>query len=117
MKWLLSGSDDGVISALAEQAGLHPLIARLMVIRGITGAPGARSFLACDLSSISDPGVFNQMDKAVARIRAAIARSEQIVVYGDYDVDGVTGASILFLALKQLGGRVNCYIPDRMTEG
>lgn len=117
MKWVLAGSDDGVTAALAEQAGLHPLIARLMVIRGITGAPDARSFLACDLSAMSDPGVFDQMEKAVGRIRAAIAGHEKIVVYGDYDVDGVTGASLLFLALKQLGAHVACYIPDRMTEG
>ncbi len=117
MKWVLAGSDDGVTAALAEQTGLHPLIARLMVNRGITRAPDASSFLACDLSAISDPGVFSQMEKAVGRIRTAIARSEKIVVYGDYDVDGVTGAALLFLALKQSGANVDCYIPDRMTEG
>ncbi len=117
MKWVLAGSDDGVTAALAEQADLHPLIARLMVNRGITRASDALSFLSCDLSAISDPGVFNQMERAVGRIRAAIARSERIVVYGDYDVDGVTGASLLFLALRQSGGNVACYIPDRMTEG
>jgi single-stranded-DNA-specific exonuclease len=117
MKWVLAGSDDGVIAALAEQSNLHPLIARLMVIRGITGALDARAFIACELSAISDPGVFDQMEKAVARIRAAIARGEKIVVYGDYDVDGVSGASLLFLALRQLGAHVNSYIPDRMTEG
>jgi len=117
MKWVLAGSDEGVTAALAEQAGLHPLIARLMVIRGITEASDARSFLACDLSTMSDPGVFNQMDKAVGRIRAAISGREKIVVYGDYDVDGVTGSSLLFLALKQAGAMVDCYIPDRMTEG
>ena len=117
MKWVLAGSDDGVTAALAEQAGLHPLIARLMVNRGITEASDAPSFLSCDLSAISDPGVFSQMEKAVGRIRAAIAHGEKIVVYGDYDVDGVTGASLLFLALTQLGANVACYIPDRMTEG
>ncbi len=117
MKWVLAGSDDSITAALAEQAGLHPLIARLMVIRGITGASDALSFLACDLSAMSDPFVFNQMEKAVERIRAAISRNEKIVVYGDYDVDGVTGASLLFLALTQLGAKVECYIPDRMTEG
>ncbi len=88
-----------------------------MVIRGITGSQDARSFLACDLSAMSDPGVFDQMEKAVARIRSAIAGREKIVVYGDYDVDGVSGASLLFLALRQLGACVNSYLPDRMTEG
>jgi single-stranded-DNA-specific exonuclease len=117
MKWVLAGSDDGITAALAEKANLHPLIARLMVIRGITEASDARSFLACDLSAISDPGVFSKMRKAVGRIRAAIAGHEKIVVYGDYDVDGVTGTALLFLVLKQLGANVECYIPDRMTEG
>jgi len=117
MKWVLAEADDGAAAALAEQAGLHPLIARLMVNRGITEPRAALSFLACDLSELSDPGIFSQMEKAVERIRAAIVRSEKIVVYGDYDVDGVTGASLVYLALKELGAEVGCYIPDRMTEG
>lgn len=117
MKWVLAESDDGAAAALVAQAGLHPLIARLMVNRGVSAPEEALSFLACDLSALSDPGIFNQMEKAVTRIRAAIAAREKIVVYGDYDVDGVTGASLLFLTLKQSGANVDCYIPDRMTEG
>jgi single-stranded-DNA-specific exonuclease len=117
MKWVLAESDDGVAAALAAQAGLHPLIARLMVNRGISDPLEARSFLAGDLSALSDPGIFLNMDRSVARIHAAIARRERIIVYGDYDVDGVTGASLLFLALKQAGADAGCYIPDRMTEG
>jgi single-stranded-DNA-specific exonuclease len=57
------------------------------------------------------------MEKAVVRIRQAISSGELITVYGDYDVDGVTGAALLFLVLRELGARVNSYIPDRMTEG
>ena len=117
MKWVLAEADDGAAAALVEQAGLHPLIARLMVNRGITAPQEALSFLACDLSGLSDPGIFSQMEKAVGRIRASIAGNEKIVVYGDYDVDGVTGASLLWLALRELGAQVDCYIPDRMTEG
>jgi single-stranded-DNA-specific exonuclease len=88
-----------------------------MVIRGISGQEAARLFLSCELSALSDPGVFSQMERAVRRIRKAIETREKIVVYGDYDVDGVSGSSLLFLALKQLGAEVSCYIPDRMTEG
>jgi single-stranded-DNA-specific exonuclease len=88
-----------------------------MVNRGIIDPVDARSFLSCDLATLSDPGIFNQMDKAVARVRAAITNSEKIVVYGDYDVDGVTGASLLYLTLKHLHAAVDCYIPDRLTEG
>lgn len=117
MKWVLAESDDGAAAALAEQAGLHPLIARLMVNRGITAPQEALSFLACDLSTLSDPYIFSQMEKAAGRIHAAIASHEKIVVYGDYDVDGVTGASLLYLVLRQLDAEVECYIPDRKTEG
>ncbi|HEX9020903.1 MAG TPA: DHH family phosphoesterase, partial [Nitrospirota bacterium] len=116
MKWVLAESDDAA-AAVLEEAGLHPLIARLMSIRGITEPSIARSFLSCDLSLLSDPGVFAGMEKAVARIRAAISSCEKIVVYGDYDVDGVTGTSLLYLALKQLGANADCYLPDRLTEG
>jgi single-stranded-DNA-specific exonuclease len=117
MKWVLAEPDEGVTAALAEQAGLHPLIARLLVNRGITEPKAALSFLSSELSALSDPGIFSHMEKAVGRIRAAINNEEKIIVYGDYDVDGVTSSSLLYLTLKELGARVSCYIPDRMTEG
>jgi single-stranded-DNA-specific exonuclease len=117
MKWVLTEPDEGLTAALTDQAGLHPIIAKLLVNRSITDPVVARAFLSCELSTLSDPAIFSQMDKAVARIRAAIAAREKIVVYGDYDVDGVTGASLLYLALKDLGAEVSCYLPDRMTEG
>lgn len=117
MKWVLAESDAGAAAALANEAGLHPLIARLMVNRGITDADAARSFLSCELSGLSDPALFLHMDTAVRRIGEALSSRETITVYGDYDVDGVTGAALLFLALKEMGANVECYIPDRMTEG
>ncbi len=117
MKWVLMESDDGAAAALADAAGLHPLIARLLVNRGISDPAAALSFIACDLSVLSDPDIFSQMDKAVGRVRSAIACREKIVVYGDYDVDGVAGSALLYLALKELGAEVDIYIPDRMTEG
>jgi single-stranded-DNA-specific exonuclease len=117
MKWVLVESDDAVTSALSEGAGLHPLIARLMVNRGITEVEAARSFLACDLSTLSGPWIFSGMTKAADRIREAITGNEKIAIYGDYDVDGVTGTSLLYLVLKDMGALVESYIPDRMTEG
>jgi single-stranded-DNA-specific exonuclease len=117
MKWVLSEPDAGAAAMLAQKAGLHPLIARLLVTRGITRAEEARLFLSCELSHLSDPFIFSRMDRAAGRIRTAINDREQIVVYGDYDVDGVTAASLLFLVLRRLGAMVQSYIPDRMTEG
>jgi single-stranded-DNA-specific exonuclease len=117
MKWVLAESDADAAAALAARAGLTPLVATLMVNRGITDADAARSFLSCELSGLSDPALFLHMDRAVRRIREALSSRETITVYGDYDVDGVTGAALLFLALKEMGANVECYIPDRMTEG
>ena len=117
MKWVLVEADAGAEARLSSQAGLHPLIARLMVGRGITEPAAVSAFLSCDLSALSAPGIFLHMEKAVGRIRAAVSQREKIVIYGDYDVDGVTGSAILFRALTDLGAQVECYIPDRMSEG
>lgn len=117
MKWVLAEPDSRIADTLSDEAGLHPLIARLMVNRGISGPAAARSFLACDLSTISDPAMYCHMERAVSRVRTAIAANEKIVVFGDYDVDGVTGTSLLYLVLKGLGAKVSGYIPDRMSEG
>jgi single-stranded-DNA-specific exonuclease len=117
MKWVLAEADAGVAASLSDETGLHPLIARLLVNRGIFKAEEVRSFLSRGFSELSDPGIFSQMHRAVGRIRAAIEAREQVVVYGDYDVDGVSGASLLYLALASLGARVDAYLPDRMTEG
>jgi single-stranded-DNA-specific exonuclease len=117
MQWVLAEPDAGVAATLSDQAGLHPLVARLLVNRGITDAGDAQFFLACELSALSEPRIFSHMDRAVRRIRTALEAREQIVVYGDYDVDGVSGTALLYLALKRLGALVSAYIPDRMTEG
>jgi single-stranded-DNA-specific exonuclease len=117
MKWILEEPDERAVEMLVSRAGLSPLIARLLVIRGIADHETARDFLSCDLTSLADPRIFRDMDRAVALIRAAIERKQRIVVYGDYDVDGVTASALLFLVLRSLGADVRSYIPDRMSEG
>jgi single-stranded-DNA-specific exonuclease len=117
MKWVLAGPEEGVVEMLSRGAGLHPLVARLMVIRGINDPGRARSFLACELSALSAPRALRGMDKAVERIHSAISDGQKITVYGDYDVDGVTGAALLYLTLRELGADAGCYLPDRMSEG
>jgi single-stranded-DNA-specific exonuclease len=117
MKWVLAECDENAAAALAQGAGLHPLIARLMVNRGIIDSKAARAFLDCELSRLSSPTAFSGMERAVERIRKAITLHEKIVVYGDYDVDGVSAAALLYLVLKNLNADVDCYIPDRISEG
>jgi len=109
--------------AAPEREGLHkalnisPLLARLLLKRGVSTAEDARKFLSCDLSSLYDPFLLKDMDKAVERIRSAVTNKESILVYGDYDVDGLTATALLFLMLKKSGARVGYYIPDRVKEG
>jgi single-stranded-DNA-specific exonuclease len=117
MKWVLAEHDAGAVSRLSDQAGVHPLIARLMITRGIADAAAALSFLSSDLLSLSNPHIFCGMDAAIGRIHDAISSRQKIVVFGDYDVDGVAGAALLYLMLRDLGAVVDSYIPDRITEG
>lgn len=117
MKWVLAACDADVARRLSDQAGVHPIIARLLVGRGVVDPAAAQEFLSADLAGLTDHGVFAGMAKAVHRIRKAVSGREKITVYGDYDVDGVTGAALLFLELKAMGADVSSYIPDRMTEG
>jgi single-stranded-DNA-specific exonuclease len=117
MKWVLVQSDERAAARLSDDVGVHPVIATLLVNRGIGDPAAARSFLSSELSGLSEPGVFLHMEQAVRRIENAVAHRERVVVYGDYDVDGVTGSALLYQVLKDMGAVVDCYIPDRLTEG
>jgi single-stranded-DNA-specific exonuclease len=105
------------INILQIGLGISRVAARLLVNRGITDIGQAASFLNPSLESLHDPYLLPDMDKAVKRIENAIALREPIVIYGDYDVDGITAASMLFLFLKERGAEVEVYIPNRYTEG
>ncbi len=117
MRWVLAETDQTAARRLADEAGLHPLIAALLVNRGILEHETAASFLACDLAGLSEPWIFSHMESAVSRIHRAVKAGEKIVVYGDYDADGVTAAAVLYLVLKELGADADYYIPDRLSEG
>jgi len=95
----------------------HPIIAQMFFNRGIKGIEEAESFLRPDYYSLHDPFLLKDMGKAVTRIVKALDREERIVIFGDYDVDGLTATALLYKILEKLGGNVNFYIPNRMTEG
>ena len=97
---------------LAAQMKEAALLAGLLAARGMTQPEEALSFLAGE-DALSDPFQMQDMDKAVARIRRALEQGETIVIYGDYDVDGVTATSLLYEQLKGLGGSVKCMLPSR----
>ncbi|MBR5539690.1 MAG: single-stranded-DNA-specific exonuclease RecJ, partial [Clostridia bacterium] len=116
-KWNVLGSRDGTVQALANDLGVGTLTAGLLCNRGYTTKEAASAFLKMEEELLHSPMLLKDMDKAVERIEKALARDEKIVVYGDYDVDGVTSVSILYLYLSALGATVDYYIPNRMGEG
>lgn len=118
--WRLRYPPDGSepnAAALAEALALHPLTAKLLINRGYAAPEAATAFIRNETTLLHDPFLLNDMDTAVARISRALEQKEQIVIYGDYDVDGVTAVSTLYLYLKELGGDVHYYIPSRSGEG
>jgi single-stranded-DNA-specific exonuclease len=111
-------TDIGIlIDRLSKGASITPFIANLLYNRGITEADKAKGFLNPQTSSLHDPYLLRDMEKAVARISSAIKKDELICIFGDYDADGITATAILYKFLTSLGVRVMTYIPNRHTEG
>lgn len=108
-------SDD--VCRLVETLALPPIVARLLVNRGVTEPAAADLFLNGTLAHLHDPLRMKDMDRAVERMLAAIRSGERIAVSGDYDVDGTTGTALLHQALSGLGLAVHGSIPDRIEEG
>ena len=99
------------------RAGYSPLRAVLLALRGYADPVQARAFLSGGDQCAFDPMLLQDMDKAVARIRTAIERRENVAVFGDYDVDGITSTCVLTDYLRRQGVPVHPYIPDRIEEG
>jgi single-stranded-DNA-specific exonuclease len=108
---------DEAVQTLSNELAISPLLALLLVNRGITEAESARCFLFDQGERFHDPFLLKDMDKAVNRIKQAILNEENILVYGDYDADGVTSTSVMITVLRDLGANVDYYIPNRFTEG
>lgn len=103
--------------AFARALNVSPVIAQVLLNRDITDPELGRQFLQPSLLSLHDPALIPNMAAAAARVAKAIREGEKIVVYGDYDVDGIAGTTILWHAIKMLGGNVDYYIPHRVDEG
>lgn len=117
-QWELASTDEtDRIEELAGTLAVKPVVARLLVQRGIASAQQARAFFTPDRSGLHDPFLFEDMHAAVERIIEALTERQRIYVFGDYDVDGITSASLLYLFFRDLGGNVQYYIPDRQAEG
>ena len=118
MRWTLKPKqDDEQIKALAEILKVDRLIAQLLLQRGVTSYEEAKKFFRPQLSDLHDPFLMKDMELAVKRIENAIRANENILIYGDYDVDGTTAVALLSSYLLTLYPNVATYIPDRYAEG
>ncbi len=105
------------VKELCSELKISPLVASLLVRRGLNTASLAKNFLYEHVEQCYDPYLLTGMDIAVNRIHQAIESQEPILIFGDYDADGVTSTSVMLLTLKELGAVVDFYIPNRFTEG
>ncbi len=102
---------------LARQLHITPLLVQLLHNRGIDDAEEARAFLNPKLADLHDPLALSGVEAAAKRVARAVADKERIVIYGDYDVDGITAVAILHAALRMVGADVHYYVPHRLDEG
>lgn len=105
------------VSSLSEALNVPEVIAKMLLARGINDLETAKIFFKPTLDNLHDPFEMADMEVAVERLREAVVGNQRVFIYGDYDVDGITSVSLLYLVLAQLGVQVSYYIPDRLNEG
>lgn len=116
-QWQFKPVDQEKIQELSKQLNISPLVSQLLINRHITDPVQAHAFLFNSLKNLPDPFLLKDIKLAVERIIQAITKKEKIVIYGDYDVDGTTGTSLLLLFFREIGYPVEYYIPHRIQEG
>jgi len=117
VRWVVQSQQPELVAQLQQETGNSEILARLLVNRGITTAEAAHRFLHPDWNHLPDPFLLPDAQPAVNRLLLAIERREKILVYGDYDVDGVTSAALWFHTLRKLNARVQAKVPHRKRDG
>lgn len=117
MPWTVIECDEAKVARLSSEAGVPPIVARLLLNRGISTASDAARFLNPSLEHLHDPSLLPDLDVGVDRLASAIERGEKICIHGDYDVDGVTGTALLVRMLRALGANVDYRLPHRKRDG
>ena len=116
-RWFVAEQDWNTVKTLADSLSLEPLCARLLVNRGYCDTAKAKAFVSKSDAFLYNPFLLKDVDRAIKRIKQALENREKITIYGDYDVDGVTSVSLLYMYLKEHGADVDYYIPTRENEG
>ncbi|HXK61335.1 MAG TPA: single-stranded-DNA-specific exonuclease RecJ [Acidobacteriota bacterium] len=117
LRWDFLDAPDERVSRLAAELGSSRLTARLLINRGFDDPDEASAFLQPSLAQLHDPHLMKDMDRVVHRVLGAMERREKILIYGDYDVDGITAIVVLKRAIEMLGSRADFYLPKRLEEG
>src|SRR4051794_20665461 len=117
MRWLLKSFDKSSAARLGTELGVPAIVAQLLVQRGVSNLETARLFLTPSLDQLYSPHLMLGMEKAVERLSSAITNKEEMLIYGDYDVDGTVAVVILKTAIELCGGTVDFHVPHRIREG
>jgi single-stranded-DNA-specific exonuclease len=117
VRWLLVPAQPLPVQRLTTELRVSPLLAQCLVNRGLDDPARASAFLSPRLRQLANPATLPDLAVAVDRLERARVAGEPVVIFGDYDVDGVTASALLLQALRRLGWRVECYLPHRLDEG
>jgi len=117
MKWKFSKTDVSLVQQIIEQNNVPKIFAEIMASRGLIEKNKISPFFTPDISQLHDPFLMKGMERAADRVIKNIFEKKTIFVFGDYDVDGTTGTSLLYMGLTKLGGKITTYIPNRQSEG
>lgn len=116
-QWRFAQQDQASVDAFCEKHAVHPVVAQLLLKHNLDGDDAVRRFLDAKLTDLRPPQELPGVNEAVERIWDGIQSGEEIVVYGDYDADGMTSTAILYRCLKLLDAKVSYHLPNRMEEG
>ncbi len=118
LRWELPTEPDPVlVEQLASELSLPPVAAKILVSRGLATKSKVEEFLSPSIEKLLDPFLLPDMEKGVDRIIGALRNKDKVMIFGDYDVDGITSTSLLYLILNKLGAEVTYYLPNRLIEG
>ncbi|HUH74264.1 MAG TPA: single-stranded-DNA-specific exonuclease RecJ [Chitinophagales bacterium] len=115
--WFFLQPNEAIVQSLHEELNIHISICRILVLRGVKNKEDAERFFNPSLADLHDPFLMKDMDIAVERIHQAILKKEKILIYGDYDVDGITAVSMLYTFFRNFYDNISFYVPDRNKEG
>jgi single-stranded-DNA-specific exonuclease len=118
LKWVLAPEPDPeLVARLAGEAGLLPSVAKILVNRQLDTSELINNFLQPKMTDLKDPFTMMGMEKGIDRVTKALFENEKVMIYGDYDVDGITATALLYMVLNKLGAQVSFYLPNRLVEG